>query len=529
MNKLFVAICFAIALISIGALAYLPPAMDQPVFAAGGRKMLFEGALPYRDIIDTKPPGLFFIYGVASVAFGPSVLDFRILDAFFHLIALALFYFYLKARFASVVHAAAAVALYAVMIVSLGADNTTQAETFALLPALLTFVIGDAVARHKPTERKLILYGIATGCLFIVSIALKYTFAAPTFAALLFVASQRDAPGRKRFLYIASSIVSIAAFIGLSLFILESARLLDDMLTTFRYLQGYASLDRPLTFESLHNLTYIGFSTTFIVTITPAIFLFAVIGMYRASRRRSIFYLHLFVQLVAGVATILLEQKNFTYHFARVFWIIAPFAVAGITASLELTARLWKQAGAFRLVRQFGIVAASLLLLFFSPITTSILNGYRMSYLTLRSGVRSPEVQELVGNIYYNRGAAELADSLAAKLQPNDEVYIFGSNLMPYLFLNKLPPTPQLSSYQFQGPFVQPEWKRAVMDDLRRKPPKFVVIESGDFIDFITKSGVDSYAAFVAWDELFNFVLDRYNDIGIIGNYEIYERSGEAL
>lgn len=529
MKRLIIFASLLVVLVSLVALALLPPAMDQPAFAVAGRKMLFEGALPFRDLLEAKPPGLFLLYGIASYFFGPSVLDFRIFDALFHLASFTILYLYLKSRFGSAAQASTAVALYSLMLIALGTDNTTQAETFALLPSLLLFIIGDLVVRNKPSTARLLALGFITGFLCIVSLSLKYTLIAPTVAMLLFVTMQRDISVKKRTAFAVSSLFSIAALIGVIMIVLDSLEVLEYARINLQYLLDYTAVNHPISFNSIHVHTYSAFASELLIALSPTVFILAVVGIYQASRERSKLQIHILLQLAAGLATILLERRNFLYHFARVFWVIVPFASIGAAAGMRLITLYWMKSDRKRLVKRCTIVGALMLLLIFSPIGASIVNGFRISYLTAVNGVRSVEVQAIVGNIDYNRSAVELSDSLASKLNPEDKVFIFGANIVPYLFLDRLPPTPQLLSYQLQGKYVPKEWKQLVMNDLRRLPPRFIVIESGDFINFITNSGMDSYATFVIWDELFNFVLDNYTSTSVIGSYEVYERNETAL
>src|SRR5688572_5222181 len=52
---------------------------DQGIYATVGEGMM-RGQVPYRDLWDFKPPGIFLVYGVAQTLFGKSMLAPRLLE-----------------------------------------------------------------------------------------------------------------------------------------------------------------------------------------------------------------------------------------------------------------------------------------------------------------------------------------------------------------------------------------------------------------------------------------------------------------
>ena len=76
-------------------LAY-PFGYDQTVFMLGGEMTVKHGAIPYRDFLDTKPPIIFFIYGISSVIFGHHEWSIRAFDILFQIGSLFYFFKLLK-------------------------------------------------------------------------------------------------------------------------------------------------------------------------------------------------------------------------------------------------------------------------------------------------------------------------------------------------------------------------------------------------------------------------------------------------
>jgi hypothetical protein len=71
---------------------FYPFGYDQAAFSVGGDMVLKNGAVPFRDFLDTKPPFIFYIYSVALFIFGHHDWSIRAFDILFHFAAL--FYFY---------------------------------------------------------------------------------------------------------------------------------------------------------------------------------------------------------------------------------------------------------------------------------------------------------------------------------------------------------------------------------------------------------------------------------------------------
>src|ERR1043165_8106316 len=71
----------AFLIVGFAALQILlfPFGRDQGIYALVGEGIL-HGKLPYRDLWDFKPPGVFFVYALAQGVFGKSMLAPRLLE-----------------------------------------------------------------------------------------------------------------------------------------------------------------------------------------------------------------------------------------------------------------------------------------------------------------------------------------------------------------------------------------------------------------------------------------------------------------
>src|SRR5688572_8596465 len=116
-----------------------PFGYDQNVFMVGGEKFVGQGAIPFRDVMDTKPMLIMYIYGWASAIFGHEYYSIRIIDGLYHLAALYIYFRILRRYFATETLAYLSVLLYTLLYVGSGSASTAQAESFVFLPMIAIF------------------------------------------------------------------------------------------------------------------------------------------------------------------------------------------------------------------------------------------------------------------------------------------------------------------------------------------------------------------------------------------------------
>ena len=82
----------SVALVAIFALTFLlrmnfwnqPLQMDEAVYSYVGWGML-DGLVPYKDVFDHKPPGIYLLYALAFLLFGPKALSIKVLATIYTL------------------------------------------------------------------------------------------------------------------------------------------------------------------------------------------------------------------------------------------------------------------------------------------------------------------------------------------------------------------------------------------------------------------------------------------------------------
>jgi hypothetical protein len=78
-DRLLCTVCVATILFSLLQLSLLSFGRDQSIYALVAREMA-HGGIPYRDVWDFKPPGIFFVYWLAQAVFGQNMLAPRLFE-----------------------------------------------------------------------------------------------------------------------------------------------------------------------------------------------------------------------------------------------------------------------------------------------------------------------------------------------------------------------------------------------------------------------------------------------------------------
>lgn len=151
---------------------------DSGLFAYGGERIL-QGDLLYRDVFDTKPPGVFYLNAAALRFGGETVWPIWGLSALWSAAAVVGLYFVLKSLTGRIA-ALAATFLFLVVLHQTGVyQGGNSTELFALLPQVL--VLGCTVwYLRKGQGRAIFLAGMATALAFLFK---------PTYIALGVVCS----------------------------------------------------------------------------------------------------------------------------------------------------------------------------------------------------------------------------------------------------------------------------------------------------------------------------------------------------
>lgn len=171
-EKLFFALFLALAFL-LRAPWYGDPApdFDEQIYHLIGRSML-EGAVPYVDLWDRKPIGLFAIYALGALISGGSVWGYMILATIFA--AVGAYLTFKIGLLYSTKFAASVGGLIYVLIFPLYYGAVGQSEVF-YLPLLLAMLISVLKAQGASDDRTFIKQAVIAMLLGGISLQIKYT------------------------------------------------------------------------------------------------------------------------------------------------------------------------------------------------------------------------------------------------------------------------------------------------------------------------------------------------------------------
>jgi len=508
---------------------------DQTIFMVGGEKIVLHGGIPFKDVLDTKPLMIMYLYGFSSALFGHSMVSVRILDLLFQLASLFFVYRIALRIFKDGELAPWAVFLYSLLYVTFDYTATAQAETFALLPALY---ITDVVTRSFPERRvtRVFLTSILIAIASVFIVLLKASLIVIPIGLLGFLLLKKDIKERIRFIAIIS-IISLLLLSGYVYYLYISGAT-ENMLSAFTWLSDYSSAKNSDVQTTVSNwaLQELPKNYTTIYSFTTLILLG--MGIYvslkelRTSTGSVLWqdnsYIYLFICIFAlCFATIVYERKFFGYSFTRLLFCSLPFIILPLintidtlnrskyTDSLSVANHWWLKA--------FMRITIVSVVLFFSPL-------YSLGDRGIRRIILSVEGEDVLADLKttdrFNTIAEQrnLSDKLRSFIKPDDTIFIWGNHIGPYYFLGKTPPTMIITSVMAISPWTPTQWKEQVIQELKANMPNCLLIEHYDYADVITGYKLDSFRGMIKWKDFSDLILANYDSTTTTHSFTIYTR-----
>jgi hypothetical protein len=510
-----------IFLITSGALLlvmmlFYPFGYDQAAFSVGGDMVLKNGAVPFRDFLDTKPPFIFYIYSVALFIFGHHDWSIRAFDILFHFAALLYFYKVLVNLLKKEDYALLSCFLYVILYTSSGYWMTAQAETFAIIPSVVVFYHTE---RFLSGKGKLLGNAFAIGLASTALFFLKSTLMTVPLASLLYLLYQKR--DRASYGFTMLSVLLTLALTGSYLYYLHIAGALGRFMEVLEWVRSYADLIPLLSWSTIKGIylwkfpwhLILIFSTTFLVSAGYCIF--QAYKRTRSSKTPSV-YLHLGFQVILGLLAVMYERKCFPYHYSRVFWAMSPLVIVGM---IELYQHVHERFSSR--VRLIIYIAATLLTVV--PLYKVSSQPIRWTIYTLMG--KSPG--ETIGDNIPVDEMKMVGDKYRAVLNDKDNIFFWGNHVGVYFFLEKLPTTLILTNTPAVTDWSPPSWRDSMMAQLQRTSPKLFITEQRDYKGFINATDLDSWGTLNAWSSLRDYVEKNYTYSDSVGVYKIFVRNGQ--
>ncbi|MBC8146001.1 MAG: glycosyltransferase family 39 protein [bacterium] len=524
-----------LALVLLPAALY-SPGNDSSLYFVSGQKILHQGAAHYRDIVDVKPPLIYYLYAVSAAVFGSHSQSYRLLDYMLQL-ATALMIAALVARYAGRTEGFIAALIYACMYVAQSYNGTALTESYVGL-----FAVPMILLQLKRRRRShFVGIGFLAGGLFLLKFSLMTSLGVAIVAELMLF----DDTFARRARNVA---LMIAGFAG-------AAALLPLYLTVFDAWIGFAEMNAFLTGYLQNQTPGIGAAVREALTALPSYFTdefslamlaLCAIGMMlgftgpsdespddaRISNRTRLLRLATLNALVM-IAGVVLEAKYRAFHFSRLLpfaAIVAGIALVWITNEVRRRRPLGSYAWALLLV----IVPVAIIV---SPIARYVRHsaavafwiakgpeGFDRMYYTeelgysyvqlaaMRDTIRSREVRYTIGDV---RDGG-----------PNNDAMFVSSGVagLVYAFAGKIPEARIYHSAFLIAPYSPPQWRRETSRYLVERQPRFIVAHLNDSMEEMTGSRLSSADMLRTLPGVDSLLRNAYDTAYASNHFELYER-----
>ncbi|HEX6277585.1 MAG TPA: glycosyltransferase family 39 protein [Polyangiaceae bacterium] len=497
---------------------------DQGIYALVGAGML-EGKVPYRDLWDFKPPGIFFVYALAQGLFGTTMLAPRLLEVgalvgvVFCMGRLAQTFFgnrtvgYLGGAVAAIVHA------------ELDFWHTGQPETFGGILTFVGLVLATGEGHRKRRLGRFLLVGAAFGAAALLKPPLGG--GALVCAAYLSTRERQRAESWR-----ASAIAVLAVGVGAVLPIASCALWFaarggwDALVWTLRdFTPGYTALGwegrhAPEMFYHAFLEAFFKFSALGTAGILAAI---TISPMHHREREGLFLVLGVIALHVTGIA---MQGKFFQYHYGATLPLVMFVAGLGLY-------KLWRRCLAGGLGGALAFAAFVCVCIAMRQAVGDLPQDFwersemRYRYLfRMAPYERREKLDEELGYVAdYNLAADRaVARELRARTRPGAHVFVWGFEPVIY-WLAERPPS---SRFIYDVP-QRTKWERArartdLLADLRARPPAAIVVQRNDVFPVVTGNHLDSKGELPNFRELETLVQEHYEPVATVEDFDIYLR-----
>jgi hypothetical protein len=502
---------------------------DQGIYALIGEGVL-HGKLPYRDLWDFKPPGIYFIYAIAQALFGKSMLAVRLLEIaglvglMFAFGRLGQTFFdnrtagYLGGAVAALIHA------------QLEFWHTAQPETFG---GFLT-VYALVATTHDYARRRRFFGWALVGALFGGAFLLKPPLGGGALVCAAYLAKKEQLSAERRstavwpVLTVALAALSVIALCAAWFALRGGWPALRWTLGEFT--PGYTSLSwegqrAPGMLYYATEEAFFKFSALAAAGVLAA----ATISPIHGREREGLFLLLGIIALhITGIA---MQGKFFPYHYAATLPLIAFIAGLGYY-------KLWRRCLAGGVG---GVVAFSAFIVAVTAMREAardLPQGFweraqsRLAYVFRQPPYDSREA--LDRHLYYvadyNLDADRaVALELRSRTGSKDPIFVWGFEPVIYWLADRAPSSRFIYNVPQRTEWERDYARRELMREIKQRPPEVFVVQRNDVFPAVTGQLSDSKNDLLGFPELMLWLDERYERVTTIEDFELYERRTDKL
>ncbi len=501
---------------------------DQSIYALVGDGIL-HGKMPYRDLWDFKPPGIFLVYAFAQAVFGHSMLSVRIVEVL-GLIGLVFCFMRFAETFferprAGLIGAAVAALIHA----QLDFWHTAQPEVFGGYLTFAALIL--ATSRFHPRRRHWVWLG--TGALFGLAFLFKPPLGGGAFVCGAYLAKREQqragttARGLWALVVVGAGAVLPILLCGLWFWARGAWPALHWTLAEFT--PGYTALG--WVNRSASGMLYYAVEEAFFkysaLAAAGVLAMASITPIHSREREGTFLVLGIIAMQIAGVA---MQGKFFPYHYA------ATLQLIGFLAGLGLY-KLWRRCvggglGGALAFASFVVIACEM-----RTATRDLPQEYserawmRVKFALHLAPYKSREA--------IDRDCSYVADfnlqadrdvglEVRSHTSSDDPIFVWGFEPAIYWFAERTP-----SSRFIYDVAQRSEWQKGyaraeLLRDLNAHAPAMIIVQHNDVFPAVTGHAWDSNDELPGFPELAGFIDHGYELVKRIEDFDMYQRKGAS-
>ena len=496
---------------------------DQGIYAmvASG---VGHGQMPYRDLWDFKPPGIFLIYALAELLFGKAMWGVRVLEVLGLLGMVFAFRRFSRLVFGEARAGLLGGALAALTHAQLEFWHTAQPETFGgfLTAAALVFTVNADLSRRR-------VYGwVGVGVLFGAAFLLKPPLGGGALVCAAYLARREWLHGATRLESLRPVLIAGAAslipILAVAAWFWLNGAWGALAWTLFEFTPGYTALGWEG--RSAPPMLWWGFTQCFFRygALAPAALFAALLMRPIHSREREglLLVLGVIAMHITGIA---MQGKFFPYHYG------ATLPLLGLLGGLGLL-KLWRLCltggtGGILAFASFTYLFASM-----QTATTDVpLSFWERSAERMRSlysGEWFRDPRQLDAKLYYVADYNLRADERVAELirqhtEAKQYVLVWGFEPVIYWLSERPPATKYIYNVAQRSSWDRERARKDMLRELAQTPPALIVVQRNDVFPMVTGDTLDSRRSLEeTFPELRALLSSRFELLERIEDFDVY-------
>jgi len=505
-----------------------PLGNDQGAYLMIGQGLL-QGKHLYRDLLDTKPPGIFIVYAGIAKVLGRVMWSAAAADILL-LLLISFLLFRFSERYLGRAGAAVAVMVHASMHGEMKYFYIAQPETFQLACVLAGYLL--MTRRAKWAE------AACFGAGFLLGFGCWLKYNAIAFLPLLLFLPFLDTSGLDREPPRLSLTISWRSWLAKAAFVLAGLATVVVIVLAWIFLQGawpamkeaqfgvvprYAAMAlqrRPHYVLSAFARTNYSLGVWNLWALAAAL----LVGRLRRDLKR---FAPIFLAALSSYAAVAMQLRFHDYYFQTCypfFAVIWAYLVVSIYEGCRALAGNFRQRG-WRLAA--GLLWIVFALIVYWPLPDEF-NKLTMRYEELREW-RTDQATFYAGypeQLPFEYLAAELqvVDFVEKNARPYDGLYIWGTRGVIYYLSGHIPPTRFHANLGLISPWCPDSYRADLVRDLRNTQPRFIVVARHDALPIITYENLDSETYLKKFPALSTLLTQDYRSVADFDHFVVYLR-----